>query len=91
MKQRWQKVATDSTMTVHERTEKITTKRMRQFQGEQLDWPQDTVVLQVPKDVRRVKLDVYLPEDVWRVVLYRMWKGGRCGAWNCRLLGCWMQ
>ncbi len=42
MKQRWQKVATDSTMTVHERTEKITTKQMRQFKGEQLDWPQDS-------------------------------------------------
>ena len=77
-------------MTENEESIEIRTLDIKNYQSDQLDWPDDAMVLKVASDVRRVKIDAYLPNNINTLVLYRTWKkSGRCSAWNCRLLGCW--
>ncbi len=91
LKQHWCKQATDRSLTVHEETISIHTSDLRRYQGDQLDWLDDTMVLKVPKHMRWVKIDTYLPQRITTLVLYRTWKGNRRGAWNRRLVACWTQ
>ncbi len=89
MSQYWQKQVTDPTMSKNEERIEIQTPDIKRYQSDQLDWPDNAMVLKVVSDVRWVKIDTYLPKNINTLVLYRSWKkSGRCSVWNHRLLGC---
>ncbi len=90
MSQCWRKQVTDQSMTENEESIEIWTPDIKNYQSDQLDWPDDAMVLKVASDVRHVKIDAYLPNNINTLVLYRTWKkSGRRSVWNHRLLGCW--
>ncbi len=89
MSQRWRKQVTDPTMSENEESIEIRTPDIKCYQSDQLDWPDDAMVLKVASDVRWVKIDANLPKSINTLVLYRSWKkSSRRSAWNCRLLSC---
>ncbi len=56
--------------TENEESIEIWTPDIKSYQSNQLDWPDDAMVLKVASDVQRVKIDAYLPKNINTLVLY---------------------
>ena len=65
-------------MTKNEESIEIRMPDIKNYQSDQLDWPDDAMVLKVASDVRHVKIDAYLPNNINTLVLYRTWKKSGC-------------